>query len=224
MSVQPQRIEWVHCNNCGDKTKHEVVAERRQEGSEEIEEGISIWWDTAYTLLECRGCETVCLRRTRRFSEWGPGTQQVEYFPPPVARQKPHWAERLPKDEQEILVEIYTALAANSRRLATMGVRTLVDMFILRQVGDQGTFDQKLKALESKGFLSAKNRELLQAALEVGHASAHRGFAPKSEHLETVMDIVENLLHSDLLGADAETLRSATPGRTRSLDIKSLGL
>ena len=107
------KIEWAHCNKCGAKTKHEVVAERRQHGSEPYDEDITIWWDTTYTLLECRGCETVCMRREFEFSEWDHGTTQVEYFPPPLSRNKPHWIEHLPKQEQEMLAEVYAALAAN---------------------------------------------------------------------------------------------------------------
>jgi hypothetical protein len=208
------KIVWAHCNKCLDKTKHEVVAERRQEGSEPYDEDIAIWWSTTYTLLECRGCETVCMRREFVFSEHD--GVQVEYFPPAISRTRPPWIDELSKDEQEMLLEVYAALAADARRIATMGARTLVDMFILRKIGDQGGFEQKLKRLESEGFLSAKNREVLEAALEAGHASAHRGFAPDAGQLSTVMDIVENLLHSDLLNADAEALRKATPKRQRA--------
>ena len=214
------KIVWAHCNKCLDKTKHEVVAERQQEGSEPYDEEIVIWWTTTYTLLECRGCETVCMRREFVFSEYE--GVEVQYFPPPISRTKPHWIEQLPKDEQELLLEVYTALAADARRIATMGARTLVDMFILRKIGDQGGFEQKLKRLESDGFLSTRNREVLEAALEAGHASAHRGFAPDAEQLSTVMDIVENLLHSDLLNTDAEALRKVTPTRQRATDVREV--
>ena len=80
--------------------------------------------------------------------------------------------------------------------------QTLVDLFIVRKIGDQGTFVEKLKKLEQAGFLSAKNRELLDAALNAGHAAAHRAYLPKREQLWTVMDIVENLLQSDLLAKE----------------------
>src|SRR6266851_1770330 len=111
------KVERLHCNACGTKTKHDVIAERRQEGSEPYDEDISVWWLTIYTLFECRGCEGVTLRRTYIFSEWNPGEEQIEYFPPPLSRRKPTWADRLPEDEQSLLTEVYTALAADSRRL-----------------------------------------------------------------------------------------------------------
>jgi hypothetical protein len=214
------RVERIHCNACGQDTKHEVIAERQQNGSAPVdmassymEEEISVSWTTIYTLFECRGCEAVTLRRIYVFSEWNPGEEQIEYFPPHLFRKIPDWADRLPNDDQSVLKEVYAALAADSRRLALMGERTLVDMFIVRKVGDHGTFADKLKKLETAGFLSSKNREVLEAALDAGHAASHRAYLPKREQLSTVMDIVENLLQSDLLAADVVELRKATPRR-----------
>jgi len=46
---------------------------------------------------------------------------------------------------KQVLDEIYVALTGNGRRLALMGARTLVDMLMLQEVGDVGTFDAKLK-------------------------------------------------------------------------------
>jgi hypothetical protein len=209
------RIEWIRCNTCAQETKHEVIAERRQDGSEPYDEDISIWWSTTYTMLECRGCESVSMRRRFTFSEWDPGDAQVEFFPPPVSRNKPRWAERLPEDEQSLLAEIYAALAADSRRLALMGERTLMDMFILRKIGDEGTFVEKLNKLQSEGLISPTNREVIEVALEAGHAAVHRGYVPESEQLSSVMDIVESVLHSDLLTVEANELRKAIPKRKR---------
>jgi hypothetical protein len=207
------RIERVHCNSCGQETKHEVIAQRRQEGSQPYDDHISIWWVTTYTLFECCGCETVCLRKEFHFSEWDNDTSQVEFFPPAMSRDLPVWSNRLPQEEQELLTEIYRALAAGSARLVLMGARTLVDMFMLRQIGDVGGFGQKLKKLQDEGYLSSKNREVLAAALDAGSASAHRGYKPSAEHLSAVMDIVENVLHADLLREDAGELRNAVPPR-----------
>ncbi|HEX9346584.1 MAG TPA: DUF4145 domain-containing protein [Gemmatimonadales bacterium] len=220
-----QRDERLHCNACGQETKHDVICEHRQHSSEPVDTGnpmddFSVSWDTTYTMLECRGCENVTLRRTYVFSEWNAGEAQIEYFPPHLFRKKPDWADELPKDEQSVLTEVYAALASDSRRLALMGDRTLVDLFIVRKIGDQGTFVEKLKKLEQAGFLSAKNSELLGAALNAGHAAAHRAYLPQREQLWTVMDIVENLLQSDLLAKQTKELRRNTPQRKRRAPAK----
>lgn len=112
--------------------------------------------------------------------------------------------------------EIYRSLDADNKRLPMMGARTLVDMLMVDKVGDVGTFDEKLKKLESLGFISLKNRDLLNAALDVGHAAAHRGHAPQSHEVNAVMDIVENLLHAVYILPDmAESLTKTTPQRHR---------
>ncbi len=226
MTDEPaRREEWLHCNACGQKTRHDVICEHGQHGSEPVDTGnpfddISVSWVTTYTMLECRGCENVTLRRTYVFSEWNPGEAQIDYFPPHLFRRKPDWADELPKDEQSVLTEVYAALASDSRRLALMGERTLVDLFIVRKIGDQGTFVEKLKKLELEGFLSAKNREMLDAALNAGHAASHRAYLPERDQLSTVMDIVENLLQSDLLAKEIKELRKATPKRKRRSPAK----
>jgi hypothetical protein len=97
-----------------------------------------------------------------------------------------------------------------------MGARTLVDMAILDKVGDVGTFEQKLKALEDQGFVSQRNREVLEAALDAGNAAAHRGHGFKAEEVNQVMDIVENLLQAIyVLESAAQKIKSVTPPRKK---------
>jgi uncharacterized protein YutE (UPF0331/DUF86 family) len=97
-----------------------------------------------------------------------------------------------------------------------MGARTLVDMAILDKVGDVGTFEQKLKALEDEGYVSKRNREVLDAALDAGNATAHRGHQFDSESVNQVMDIVENLLQAIyVLEPAAKKIKTATPARKK---------
>jgi hypothetical protein len=108
--------------------------------------------------------------------------------------------------------EIYTALAADSRRLATMGARTIIDMVLVDKVGDIGTFGKKLEELEKSGFIARQGREYLAAALDTGNAAAHRGHKPTAEQLNHVMDIVEHVLQSVYVLEDAAAeLRKTTP-------------
>jgi len=89
---------------------------------------------------------------------------------------------------------MYTALHNDGRRLALMGARTLVDMLMLKEIGDVGSFEKKLKELETRGVISARGREFLSVALDFCNAAAHRGYKPAPDDLDAVMDIVENLL------------------------------
>jgi hypothetical protein len=218
MATSEPKIERAHCNECGHKTKHYVVGTRVQRGSElyqhhPYDPGVELEWSTTYDLLECCGCETVSIKRTYWFSEFNPGEEEVEYYPPRLSRRPPNWLKRLPEDVQALMQEVYAALQADSRRLAMMGARAVLDVFIVSKVGDVGSFQKKLDALQQEGYVSSRNRKVLEAALDVGSAAAHRGHQPDVEEVNQVIDIVENVLHADLLEPSADQLKQSTPPR-----------
>ena len=213
-------IERAHCNQCGQDTKHDVLHRRVQPGEEVLnpyapEPPITINWSTTWTVLECRGCEGVTLKKEYWFSEWNPGDVEIEYFPPRLARRLPKWIETLHEPFPELIGEVYAALQAGSRRLAVMGVRAVFDLYMVEKIGDTGGFADKLKQLQREGYISRRDRETLATALDVGNAAAHRGYAPSSEHLENVIDIMENLLQADRLAEVSEEINKATPPRKK---------
>lgn len=206
------KIERIHCNQCAQKTKHAVVAERIREGSEDVCGGEDcVSWQDTYTLFECCGCGNVTLRCRSWFSEWE--DVDVRFYPPAIARPLPQWHDKLPDELSTLLKEVYAALQANSRRLAIMGARALVDIFMNSKVGDIGGFEQKSAELVHQGLLSKVHKDILDAALETGHAVTHRGFNPTRKTVGHVIDIVENLLQTDVLDDTAQDLRESTPPR-----------
>ena len=156
------------------------------------------------------------MRCTTTCDELFHGETVVRHFPPSTARRRPVWESQLPWPLQHLIREIYDALHSGGRRLAVMGARTLVDMAIIDKVGDVGTFEDKLKTLENQGFVSKRNREVLDAALDAGNASAHRGYQFKPNEVNQVMDIVENLLQAIyVLQPAADKIKSVTPPRKK---------
>jgi hypothetical protein len=138
---------------------------------------------------------------------------EERYFPPRVSRHPPDWAHTLPGDLYVLLDEVYRALDANNYRLPMMGARALLDKVMVEKVGDVGGFAEKLKELEKTGYISAKNREVLESALDAGHAAAHRGYATPTT-VNIVMDIVENMLQALYVLHDAAAkLKKSTPPR-----------
>lgn len=213
--INPE-VVWSHCNQCGRETKHALVyrAERCRtygEGHYSVDVG-SVW-----SVLQCCGCEEVTLQRVDWCSEDDPmdGPGPETYFPPRVSRRKPDWVDRLevPPEYGELLDEIYKALHADSRRLATMGARALIDAVIHRNVGDQRGFDMGLDALVAEKLISEHDREIINAAVDAGHASAHRGHQPTVKDVNVVIDIVERLIHTEILAAQAKDLKKTTPSR-----------
>lgn len=213
---EPQKIVKAHCNRCGNETKHDVVMERIHHDSQLVDPyaGIAVHWQTTHTMLECRGCEEVSFRRVEWCSEADPfDPGDTTYFPPRVSRRRPAWFEKLPGEYSSLLSEIYSALHADSRSLAMMGLRTLIDVFMSRKLQDSLRFEEGLKQLVERNYITTRSLEVIKAAVEAGHAATHRAHKPTADQLEAVMDIVENLIQHDLLSESAESLRQSIPPR-----------
>jgi hypothetical protein len=217
---------WSHCNECGRETKHALLHTATSERSYPQADGESLEIGSKWKILQCRGCDEVAMARVDWCSEdWRdePG-MSATYFPPRVSRRKPDWFDRYetPKDYLGLLEEVYAALHADSRRLAMMGVRALFDVAIVRTVGDQGDFGKGLKALAIAKHLSERDVDAIEAAIDVGHASAHRGHQPSSEDVNVVIDIIERLIHAEILAERAVAVKANTPARPPRKSTKAL--
>lgn len=202
LKTQKPKLPKIHCNQCRRKTDHRLLKTvEGDSGSEQYEDDFSISWTTTFDMLQCCGCLDVVLRRTGDSSE--DEFSDVRYFPPRISRHSPKWAHDLPGDLKLVLDEVYRALDADNYRLPMMGARTLVDMVMVEKVGDVGGFAEKLKQLENAGFVSSRNRQVLEAALDAGSAVAHRGYSAGPREVDIVMDIVENLLQTVYVLHDA---------------------
>jgi hypothetical protein len=94
-----------------------------------------------------------------------------------------------------------------------MGLRAIVDLFINATIGDIGNFKVKLHKLVDDGYLSKKNRETLEVALDAGHAATHRAYNPSPDDLALVLDIMENLIRPLAMKKRIENLKKNIPKR-----------
>lgn len=208
---KPPHIERLHCNSCRITTKHLLLKTHIDSGSDE-EQGF--YWQTKSEMFECCGCSSVLLRQIHHFSE--DPDPQITFFPPPASRWLPQWQWSLPHKIRDLLAQVYKALQANSLSLAMMGARAILDTAIIDTVTDHGTFGKNLQAMKTKGYLSEKNCEYLEVAFDAGSASVHRSHYPDQDQINTVMDIVENMLQSlFVLEKKAKALRGAIPQRPK---------
>ena len=142
----------------------------------------------------------------------------AEYFyPPRFSRKAPQWVENQKIETEACFLykEIYTAFYNSSHRLASMGIRTLFDIYIHKKVGDQGQFETALGELLKRGHITASQKVVIGIAVDAGNASVHRSFYPDIETLTTVLDIVENLYHLDVLEKEALKVKNITPQREK---------
>ena len=142
------------------------------------------------------------------------GGTQTTYWPAPVHRKPPEWLDEITLHDRTlatILSEMYTALNNDLRILAAIGARTAFDRASdLLGVDSNLSFDRKLDRLVALGNVSTTERETLQALVDAGSAAAHRAWVPKPQELETMMVILESLLHrAFILGDGIQRLRAA---------------
>ena len=200
------------CGSCHNLTNHTREGSFCRTDHEFDQDDTPIYsWETEYQLLRCCGCDTGSLRilTAHPYSE-----AEYEYHPPPVVRRVPAWYRRLPASFRSLLIEVYRALDARHRRLCMMGARALLDMSMVKAVGDVGSFRDKLTALRGADRITRRQEKLLVAALDAGHAAAHRGFEPSEEVMNGVLEILENLLQSQfVLEERSKVVARATPRR-----------
>ncbi len=197
----------AHCNGCLGERNHEILY-TYEYSEDDVEHGVTFFGK--HELLKCLGCERIVLRRTYgndvEVDDDGNSIESIQYYPPAISRPRPQWFYELSsigrleagKSEYtyiyDILQEIYIGLQNNSIRLATLGIRTLLEFIMIQKVNDNGTFANNLNEFEKNGYISAGQKEILETVLEAGHATMHRSYSPSEEELITCMDITENVI------------------------------
>jgi hypothetical protein len=110
------------------------------------------------------------------------------FLPPRIFRPKPRWMSEMeyifgcPEQIQSLLNETYVCLQNDCRSSAAMCVRAIFEAVMIDKIGDQGTFAANIHEFEKQGYISKKQKEIIEPVLEAGHASIHRAFIPKTEH------------------------------------------
>lgn len=207
MTTQPEK-QRVHCNKCRIATWHDVLHYESIEDSDEYEDGIFVsWWD-GYTLLKCRGCDTVQLKKASSFSEatdeHGRPLVDVRFYPAHISRHQPQWLSSISgpfwrgnTEVERLLKEIYIALHNGSLRLAAMGIRALLEFIMIDKVGDHGNIAKNITAFFKAGYVAEVDQGTFRDKLiEAGHAAMHRSYEPDPKDLDTLLDLTESLVAS----------------------------
>ena len=201
-----------HCNHCGSETWHSE-SEPFKNRAEVVDEGVTISFCETSAMLQCQVCKRTQLRVRKWNSENGDCGQS--FFPPHSMHKAPPWLKELPSEYRVLALQIYPALDAGSYGLALMGARALLDIYISRHSAVQNDFKKKLEDLQKSGSLSPKQIEILVPTFDAGSAAAHRGFIPTESNVLTALQVVENLIHQDVLGVKTLSLKKETPPDTR---------
>ncbi len=204
--VATTKICKSDCNICHTQTRHDILYEKSDRGTDtdEDNDNFSIDWKITWQVIQCRGCESISMKRESRDSESVDerGYEQVSttYLPPRIFRKYPAWLKNnvfgrtCPDEVKKLMDELYISLQNDCCASATMFVRAIFEHTMIDEVGDKGTFSKNLNEFENSGFIGKKHREVVSSMLEAGHASSHRAFIPIKEDIVTLVDILEGIL------------------------------
>lgn len=198
-----EQIKKIHCNNCSCETRHSVLYHKKKRDVEEVDNQVVWYEDNNYYFAECLGCENITLHIESSYSGLNDEIDVTQY-PPKIIRKEPKWLYQIDdngiifeqSDKVELFKEIYIALKNNMPRLAIMGVRALLEIVMIENIGDQGSFVKNLLKLKEDGYISNYQFEAIKKVIEAGHASMHRSYKASNSEISSIMDITENIIES----------------------------
>jgi hypothetical protein len=213
----------THCYHCNNETNQEKLLDEFELNPQEIvqrndegDESQSMWMLVGglWLVSKCFGCEKINFKHiTRQLPD--KSRDVVFHFPQNPIREVPYWVRKLPIQYLEIVNEIYVCVNEGLHILAVTGIRTLLDIFIVAKVGDVGSFKQKLNRLVTQGIITSGKADVLGTLIEAGNASAHRGYKTDRDTLFQILDIVENLLQSEIVDRSLDNIKGKVPPRSK---------
>lgn len=222
----PKALDIVgHCPFCNGDRRSTVYGSGLEEWTDD-KTGVS--GKKVFRLARCDGCENFYFQTQSIFSEdydsfYGPDGETVltanirtEMWPHPSLHVRPEWVDDLWLTDvnlQRLLLDAYSALDAELRVFAAIGIRTTFDRASeLLGVAPELTFAKKLEALIEKGMVSASEGEFLRILIDAGSAAAHRAWKPTDDQLRKLFLVLEAfLLKSFILPNEIMGLASQIP-------------
>jgi hypothetical protein len=152
--------------------------------------------------------------------------EQFEYWPALLRRREPQWLNALSDDAFDhlrlVLDELYGALNSGLPILAAIGVRTCFDVASeLCGIDESLSFQNKLIELAKQSKIDEAEKIRLEVLVDAGGASAHRGWQPSDQELDTLVNLLENFLFEGFvkpltgtrLTKEAAALKAKVPPR-----------
>lgn len=228
------------CANCKGERNCEIRGHHREGGGDSNFD----WWKNWF-LLVCCGCEHVFAQSVYSDSEsyYPVGYDRdgnTEYdsdavtqsWPARFKRNRPDWLNTLGHEIQHdraddlasCLLQVYQALDHDLNTLAAIGIRTSFDIAAeILGVDPDNAFTDKLKDMEKAGHLTPTQRDDFDVLINAGSASAHRGWNPKFEDLDPLVDTLENFVNDKFVvpglrkkaAEGIAKVRSKVPNRKR---------
>ena len=131
------------------------------------------------------------------------------------AYQNRKWSFHLPVEDMSLFFEVISAYNKGLFILALSGIRTIIDRYIVKKIGDSGSFKDKLKKMLEQKYINQKQFELLDTVIEAGNAAGHRGFRPEKEMLDNLLMVVEDIISLEYKTFKFDEYKQVIPKRTQ---------
>lgn len=217
----------VLCIECKTKIKHEILIDIAE--SDFTHNPIDYYLN--YRILRCINCNSITYQTKTLCSE---DVYQVGYelngdpiyhedatykvFPirdEETAFSK-EFEEILPSEIYKTYEEVIVALNNKMPLLTGLGLRTLLEQ-IVKYFGDSDDLGQILNTFEKEGYISTKQRGLLDEIRYLGNDAAHRADSKSRKELIIHLKVLENLIQQLFVYYKLESTASKKV-------VKSIGL
>ncbi|EFI7843643.1 hypothetical protein BW78_21810 [Escherichia coli O174:H21 str. 03-3269] len=188
-----------YCRDCCKNTNHNILSEHTDVYREEYS------CDISYQILQCLGCDTKSFRNVFYDLEAAYPTDENNWEVPKEVTVYPKAVEGhkeiknlwdLPDIVRTIYSEVLTALRENSKVLAGLGLRAVVEAVCNDLTIPGRNLEVRINKLVSSGYISKNDAERLHGIRFMGNDAAHDIKTPKSTTLSVALQIVEHLMAS----------------------------
>jgi Domain of unknown function (DUF4145) len=188
--------EQFYCTNCKRQTIHDLLHDELEKHI--AEDGTCTW--KVYELIRCFGCQNISFHFSDCRSRTSDPHSEVlsaksEYYPNSRDCREPiEGVEKFPEVTQSIYKELLKVVHEDTRLLAAIGLRTLLESVCRDQSYTWRHLYEGIEDLSVYGILSFTQVEFLHACRFMGNVAAHEIVAPTMAELVAALDIAETLL------------------------------
>lgn len=188
-----------YCRDCCKKTNHNILSEHHESHRDEY------CYDIIYQIVQCLGCDIKSFRNVfydldaayPTYDDQWEVPEDITIYPKAVEGHKEiqnFW--ELPEIVRTIYSEVITALQENSKVLAGLGLRAVVEA-VCNDLNISGrSLEVRINKLSSSGYISRNDAERLHGIRFMGNDAAHDIKMPKDTTLSVALQIVEHLIAS----------------------------
>ncbi|QFT82703.1 hypothetical protein FIU89_18895 [Roseovarius sp. THAF27] len=188
-----------------------------------------------HLILRCLGCDTVFYGHLHSFSEevdfdydehtgeWRTfNPVHRKFFPKTNKRQRANWHntsfEIAYPDLSDLLDSLLEIFNGGHNSFVAMGVRTGFDLVAeVLKIEEDLPFSDKIEALRSRGFISPREKSVLDNLVDAGSAAIHRDWKPTDEEADLLIETLEQFINrAVVLPQGLDNLVKKVPKKTVS--------